>query len=502
MNKDSLPPTRQRKTPAERRPWQPEEDKLLLELVEKESRGDEPTMWKRVAESIPGRNNKNCRKRWHSTLKCKNNGTWAPDEDERLINAVKTHGTLWVKVAKHVGTRISDQCAKRWTDYLDPSLTHEEWLAEEDSLLLKAVETHGRSWTLIVQSCLKGRAAISAKNRYGKLMRDIEKANTKNRGKGNAARAKRSARAMETVTELEDFGVATSLPPEPMSVDINLGDPLKKRQRTCSASSSPSTVATTADSAFSASSTTGSVGYSPIVDTGFQDFLNRPLPQFPAADPASMDIDDFFFLHGSKIGLAPLPASPILGDMDGFDSFDPFCVTDSPAPLAQTYLSSALDPVAVPSSYDEFGFLSSEMFGDVLSTAAWAEPGSNVHEHTAFLETFLTEQGLPRASQSMLGDELFHMEPAAFPIPPQPPSPAPAVVKDPASVKFLRTTPMRPFQPVGSIPPAPKLPNGGVTTPQAQVICSPPTMWLRRRLVMTWGFRSQPSVRFKPYGLS
>ncbi|KAI8585157.1 Homeodomain-like protein [Geranomyces variabilis] len=122
-------------------------------------------MWKRVAESIPGRNNKNCRKRWHSTLKCKNNGTWAPDEDERLINAVKTHGTLWVKVAKHVGTRISDQCAKRWTDYLDPSLTHEEWLAEEDSLLLKAVETHGRSWTLIVQSCLKGRAAISAKNR-------------------------------------------------------------------------------------------------------------------------------------------------------------------------------------------------------------------------------------------------------------------------------------------------------------------------------------------------
>ncbi|KAJ3147273.1 hypothetical protein HDU86_008040 [Geranomyces michiganensis] len=155
-----------RKSPTERRPWQPEEDKLLMESVERESKisGNE-TMWKRVAESIPGRNNKNCRKRYHSTLKSKTNGTWSPQEDQRLIAAVATYGCLWVKVAKHVETRISDQCAKRWTDYLDPSLTHEEWLPEEDEALLKAVEIHGRSWTAIVQSCLKGRAAIAAKNR-------------------------------------------------------------------------------------------------------------------------------------------------------------------------------------------------------------------------------------------------------------------------------------------------------------------------------------------------
>ena len=50
--------------------WSPEEDALLRQAVERSNAADDPRAktWSIVAESVPGRINKQCRERWHSHL--------------------------------------------------------------------------------------------------------------------------------------------------------------------------------------------------------------------------------------------------------------------------------------------------------------------------------------------------------------------------------------------------------------------------------------------------
>lgn len=60
-----------------------------------------------------------------------NTGTWSPDEDERLREAVAQYGTRWVVVAAAVATRNGDQCAKRWNENLNPDLDHSPWTPQE-----------------------------------------------------------------------------------------------------------------------------------------------------------------------------------------------------------------------------------------------------------------------------------------------------------------------------------------------------------------------------------
>lgn len=92
--------------------------------------------WLSIAEYLPGRNNKDCRKRWHQKFATNTNyGTWSEQEDERLHMAVNQHGVKWALVAQVVGTRSSEQCSKRWKDVLNPELSRSPW-AEGDVRVL------------------------------------------------------------------------------------------------------------------------------------------------------------------------------------------------------------------------------------------------------------------------------------------------------------------------------------------------------------------------------
>lgn len=87
-----------------------------------------------MATHIPGRNNKDCRKRWHySIANSIRKGTWMREEDEKLREAVGLYGARWSKIAEAVGTRNGDQCWKRWYDCLDPRIDKSPWTPEEVS---------------------------------------------------------------------------------------------------------------------------------------------------------------------------------------------------------------------------------------------------------------------------------------------------------------------------------------------------------------------------------
>jgi len=133
---------------------------------------DRPSKWHSIARHVPGRTNKDCRKRWCATMaSIVSKGGWSSEEDRKLLDAVEKHGTKWSVVASLVETRNSGQCAKRWQDTLNPTIDRSAWSTEEDAKLLDAVENMGTCWTSIVKSYFPGRTALAAKNRYSHLNR-------------------------------------------------------------------------------------------------------------------------------------------------------------------------------------------------------------------------------------------------------------------------------------------------------------------------------------------
>ncbi|KAE8367007.1 hypothetical protein BDV27DRAFT_155388 [Aspergillus caelatus] len=141
--------------PRVRRKWTPEEDSLLRYAVTTAMEQSRPLMWRELAKSVPGRSNKDCRRRWWNSLADGTaKGLWSEDEDERLMRAVNKYGTDWRRVAQEVISRTPDQCSSHWS---------------QDEQLLHEVLTHGTNWTVIATSHVPRRTTLSLKNRYATL---------------------------------------------------------------------------------------------------------------------------------------------------------------------------------------------------------------------------------------------------------------------------------------------------------------------------------------------
>ncbi|KAJ0423238.1 hypothetical protein BJY00DRAFT_310366 [Aspergillus carlsbadensis] len=158
-----------------RRNWTPEEDVILKREVKiAQSKGDNVS-WHEIAAFLPGRTNKDCRKRWYGTAAAKvKKGPWTEAEDDRLRKAIERHGTKWAIVASAVGTRLPDQCSKRWSHAINPEIDHSPWTPQEDQMLIQNVNKHGHYWQQIVSLYFPGRTSLAAKNRYHILQRRLK----------------------------------------------------------------------------------------------------------------------------------------------------------------------------------------------------------------------------------------------------------------------------------------------------------------------------------------
>lgn len=154
------------------RRWTSAEDQTLREQVDTQQAQGAGRDWCQVALALPGRTNKDCRKRWHNSVaEGLKKGQWAKSEDQLLTHGVHRHGYQWTKVATCVVSRSADQCAKRWQQSLDPNLDRTEWREDEDIALLAAVERFGRHWKDIQKQYLPQRSKNCVKNRYSVLTR-------------------------------------------------------------------------------------------------------------------------------------------------------------------------------------------------------------------------------------------------------------------------------------------------------------------------------------------
>ncbi|KAF7320191.1 hypothetical protein MKEN_00803600 [Mycena kentingensis (nom. inval.)] len=151
------------------RRWTAEEDELLLAAVA--NLEHEHDNWKTVAQAVPGRSNKACRKRWlHSLSPTIKKSAWTPEEDELLISLFGLHGPKWSIIARQIRGRTDDACSKRYREALDPNLKKDEWTTTEDAKLLDLVARLPGKWGQIGQELR--RSGLGCRNRYRLLERN------------------------------------------------------------------------------------------------------------------------------------------------------------------------------------------------------------------------------------------------------------------------------------------------------------------------------------------
>jgi hypothetical protein len=120
-----------------RGPWTPTEDRLLIELVQRQG----PLNWVRISHNIQSRSPKQCRERYHQNLKPGlNHDPITPVEGEAIERMVSETGKKWAEIARKLGR--SDDAVKNWWN-----LQHRRKEAQEKRDYGSEIDNCGRGST-------------------------------------------------------------------------------------------------------------------------------------------------------------------------------------------------------------------------------------------------------------------------------------------------------------------------------------------------------------------
>ncbi|CAG9321814.1 unnamed protein product [Blepharisma stoltei] len=109
---------------------------------------------------------------------------WSPEEDEAIRNLVEEFGTKkWTFLAQLLSERygISDrtgkQCRERWHNHLESGIVKKAWTKNEEKKLFECHQIYGNKWSEIAKY-LPGRTDNSIKNQfYSTIRRNLRKLN-------------------------------------------------------------------------------------------------------------------------------------------------------------------------------------------------------------------------------------------------------------------------------------------------------------------------------------
>lgn len=207
-------------TSATRRVWTSSEDRVLKSLVARHgtARG---AHWRVVAQSLPGRTSKDCRKRWyHSLDPSLRKGRWTEEEDLALLDAYARLGPAWHDIALLIPGRKDDQCAKRYTAILDPSVKERlrDWNEAEDEILREGVQSLGHRWSAIATR-LPGRPPLTCRNRWRNLSKQLSRQGIIPDSEGATSFASPSDHVLSTDDSLDNVSIPSSMNLD--QIDIN-----------------------------------------------------------------------------------------------------------------------------------------------------------------------------------------------------------------------------------------------------------------------------------------
>ena len=149
--------------------WTPEEDKLLMNLVEGST---EKKHWQTMATYFVNKTPQQIMNRWNKVINPSLvKGNWTQEEDAILTNWVHHHGEKgWTKVASRLPGRIGKQCRERWVNCLKPNIKRSEWTEEEDNKIIELQSTLGNKWAKMAE-IIEGRTDNQIKNRWNSVLK-------------------------------------------------------------------------------------------------------------------------------------------------------------------------------------------------------------------------------------------------------------------------------------------------------------------------------------------